>query len=119
VRAITYSVRSAKGPFHNISAGATHLHHYLWGIAMPSAVAVHGADEDRRHPAVTFSYDAGLALIADEFALLLDLKDVYWAASGRTPYVHFESPPCPGVLKKIDEYAQRYGTTPAIDISPL
>jgi Restriction endonuclease fold toxin 3 len=39
--------------------------------------------------------------------------------SGRTPYFHFESPPGPGVLKKIDEYAQRYGTTPVVDISPL
>jgi hypothetical protein len=25
----------------------------------------------------------GLALIADEFALLLDLRDVYWARQGR------------------------------------
>ena len=39
--------------------------------------------------------------------------------SGRTPYFHFESPPGPGVLKKIDEYAQRYGTQPVIDIGPL
>jgi hypothetical protein len=28
-------------------------------------------------------YGAGLALIVDEFALLLDLKDVYWAKEGR------------------------------------
>ncbi len=86
VRAITYSIRSGKGPFHNISAGSTHLHHYLWGIAMlggVGAVAVHGTDEDRRHPAVALSYGAGLALIVDEFALLLDLRDVYWAQEGR------------------------------------
>ena len=29
------------------------------------------------------SYGVGLALIVDEFALLLDLKDVYWAKQGR------------------------------------
>jgi hypothetical protein len=29
------------------------------------------------------SYGAGLALIVDEFALLLDLKDVYWVKQGR------------------------------------
>jgi hypothetical protein len=29
------------------------------------------------------SYGSGLALIVDEFALLLDLKDVYWAKEGR------------------------------------
>jgi hypothetical protein len=86
VRAITYSIRGGKGPFRNISAGNTHLHHYLWGIAMlgaVGAVAVHGTDEDRRHPAVALMYGTGLALIVDEFALLLDLKDVYWAQEGR------------------------------------
>ena len=86
VRAITYSIRSGKGPFHNISAGTTHLHHYLWGIAMlgaVGAVAVHGTEENRRHPAVALGYGTGLALIVDEFALLLDLKDVYWAKQGR------------------------------------
>jgi hypothetical protein len=86
VRAITYSIRSGKGPFHNVSAGGTHLHHYLWGIAMlggVGAVAVHGTEENRRHPAVALGYGTGLALIVDEFALLLDLKDVYWAKQGR------------------------------------
>jgi hypothetical protein len=47
------------------------------------AVAVRGEDRHRRHPAVALSYGAGLALIVDEFALLLDLKDVYWARQGR------------------------------------
>jgi hypothetical protein len=86
VRAITYSIRSGKGPFRNVSAGNTHLHHYLWGIAMlgtVGAVAVHGTEEHRRHPALALGYGAGLALIVDEFALLLDLKDVYWAKQGR------------------------------------
>ena len=41
------------------------------------------AAAQRRHPAVAVSYGAGLALIVDEFALLLDLKDVYWARQGR------------------------------------
>jgi hypothetical protein len=86
VRCITWSIRAGKGPFGNISAGGEHLHHYLWGIGMLSgvgAVAVHGDDRQRRHPAVAISYGTGLALIIDEFALLLDLKDVYWARQGR------------------------------------
>jgi hypothetical protein len=29
------------------------------------------------------TYGTGLALIVDEFALLLDLEDVYWAKQGR------------------------------------
>ena len=34
-------------------------------------------------PAVAISYGSGLALIIDEFALLLDLKDVYRTRQGR------------------------------------
>jgi hypothetical protein len=86
LRALTYSIRAGKGPFRNISVGGEHLHHYIWGIALLSgvgAVAVRGDEEHRRHPAVAVSYGSGLALIVDEFALLLDLKDVYWARQGR------------------------------------
>jgi len=86
VRVITYSIRAGKGPFRNLSAGGEHLHHYLWGIAMLAgvgAVAVHGEERYRSHPALAMSYGSGLALIVDEFALLLDLKDVYWAKQGR------------------------------------
>jgi hypothetical protein len=86
VRGITYSIRAGKGPFHNLSAGGEHLHHYMWGIGMLAgvgAVAVRGDEASRRHPAVALSYGTGLALIVDEFALLLDLKDVYWAKQGR------------------------------------
>ncbi len=85
-RGITYSIRAGRGPFRNLSAGGAHLHHYLWGIGMLAgvgAVAVRGEDRHRRHPAVAVSYGAALALIVDEFALLLDLKDVYWAREGR------------------------------------
>ena len=86
LRALTYSIRAGKGPFGNISVGGEHLHHYMWGIGMLSgvgAVAVRGDERQRRHPAVAVSYGTGLALIIDEFALLLDLKDVYWARQGR------------------------------------
>jgi hypothetical protein len=86
LRALTYSIRLGKGPFRNISVGGEHIHHYMWGIGLLSgvgAVAVRGDEEHRRHPAVAISYGSGLALIADEFALLLDLKDVYWARQGR------------------------------------
>jgi hypothetical protein len=86
LRALTYSIRAGKGPFHNISVGGEHLHHYLWGIGLLSgvgAVAVRGEERQRRHPAVAVTYGSGLALIVDEFALLLDLRDVYWARQGR------------------------------------
>ena len=86
VRALTYRIRSGRGPFRNISLGGEHLHHYLWGIGLLTgvgAVAVRGEDRHRRHPVVALSYGTGLALIVDEFALLLDLRDVYWARQGR------------------------------------
>ena len=86
VRGITYSIRAGRGPFRNLSAGGEHLHHYMWGIGMLAgigAVAVRGEDRHRRHRAVALVYGSGLALIVDEFALLLDLKDVYWAKQGR------------------------------------
>jgi hypothetical protein len=52
-------------------------------LAGVGAVAVHGNDERRRHPSVALTYGVGLGLIADEFALLVDLEDVYWSKNGR------------------------------------
>lgn len=86
VRGITHAIKDSKGPFGNLSLGGEHLHHYMWGIGMLAgvgAVAVRGTEELRRHPVTAIAYGTGLALIADEFALLLDLKDVYWAKQGR------------------------------------
>jgi len=86
LRALTYSIRAGRGPFRNVSVGGEHLHHYIWGITLLTAVgaiAVRGEERHRRHPGVAVSYGTGLALIVDEFALLLDLKDVYWARQGR------------------------------------
>lgn len=86
VRAITYSIKKGRGPLRNVSIGGTHLHHYLWGIMAVSAVggvALRGDERTRRHPVVGIAYGSGLALIVDEFALLLDLEDVYWAKQGR------------------------------------
>ena len=45
VRGITYTIKSGKGPFRNLSVGGEHLHHYMWGIGLVSGVggvAVHG-----------------------------------------------------------------------------
>ena len=58
----------------------------MWGIALVTgvgAVAVRGEEPHPPASAVALSYGGGLALIVDEFALLLDLKDVYWAKQGR------------------------------------
>jgi hypothetical protein len=86
VRGITYSIKDGRGPLHDVTVGGVHLHHYLWGILAVSivgGVAIRGEDPRVRHPALATTYGSGLALIVDEFALLLDLKDVYWAKQGR------------------------------------
>src|ERR1700728_1648103 len=85
-RGVTHAIRDGKGPFRNLRVGGEHLHHYRWGIGLLAgvgAVAVRGDERLRRHPATALAYGVGLALIMDEFALLLDLKDVYWAKQGR------------------------------------
>jgi len=86
VRAITYSIKRGEGPFHDVTVGGAHIHHYMLGIAMVSgvgAVAVSGDEPIRKRPLVGVAYGSGTALIVDEYALLLDLKDVYWAKEGR------------------------------------
>ncbi|HMD91486.1 MAG TPA: hypothetical protein VKG80_02485 [Trebonia sp.] len=58
----------------------------MWGIGILAgvgAVAGRGTERLRRHPVTAVAYGSGLALIMDEFALLLDLEDVYWAKQGR------------------------------------
>jgi hypothetical protein len=100
VRLITHAIRdkNAKedsdgnrdrhhGGLHNLSIKGVHLHHYLWGILTVSTVAGLSLRVDERirpHRLMAIAYGIGMALIVDEFALLLDLKDVYWAKQGRT-----------------------------------
>ena len=38
---------------------------------------------------------------------------------GLTPYFHFDGPPRPAVIRKIEEYGRRYGIVPIIDLTPL
>jgi hypothetical protein len=86
VRAITYAIKDDVGPFHNVTLGGEHIHHYMWGIAMVAAaggIALQDQDTEDPHTALAIVYGAGLALIVDEFAELLDLQDVYWAKQGR------------------------------------
>jgi hypothetical protein len=85
-RFITHGIRGGWLPVHNFARGKRHVHHYNFGILMLMGVgliAVRGLDRHSRHPVTAAAYGAGAALVADEFALLLDLEDVYWAREGR------------------------------------
>ncbi|WP_200862942.1 hypothetical protein [Amycolatopsis orientalis] len=86
-RAITYTLhREGAGGSGGITIGGRHIHHYNFGIAAllaVGAIALRGDDRRRQHPGTAAAYGGGVALIVDELALLVDLKDVYWAKDGR------------------------------------
>jgi hypothetical protein len=70
----------------NVEVGGTHIHHLVWGILLLLicgyvGVAIHPGDPWRDIVAVGFGIGTGLTL--DEFALWLNLKDVYWSEQGR------------------------------------
>src|SRR4051794_1884760 len=71
----------------NVSVGGTHVHHLVWGILLLLAVgyvaiAIAPGGPGREILAILFGVGAGLTL--DEFALWLNLEDVYWSAKGRS-----------------------------------
>ena len=84
VRFITYGIRDGWLPVGNASSGGTHLHHYLWGIALVFIAGyIQIAFAPKHGRAICAAFSAREALILDEFALLLNLKDVYWSGRGR------------------------------------
>ena len=87
LRALTHWIRAGHGPSGGgMSVGGKHSHHYNIGIALLASVAavgLRGTERQRRHPAAAVAFGSANALIVDELALLLDLKDVYWANDGR------------------------------------
>jgi hypothetical protein len=71
----------------NIIAGAVHVHHMVFGVVFMGiggvaelAAPLHSVAW-RSGPAALFGL--GTALVLDEFALILHLRDVYWSNEGR------------------------------------
>src|SRR6266478_9894351 len=88
VRAITISIRAGIGPFHNVSAGGTHIHHLVWGILILIVVGYVwlfevGVGSSWIASVTAIAFGVGAALTLDEFALWLNLQDVYWDRQGR------------------------------------
>jgi hypothetical protein len=90
VRHITYAIHSGSSSFHNIEMGGRHIHHLVFGILILLAVgygwlAGLGAGSGSRLSSrlMAIFYGIGAALTLDEFALWLNLQDVYWTREGR------------------------------------
>ena len=89
-RTITHLIRRGVGPFHNLSANGRHLHHLVFGIAgllgtgyLWLLIADTATEQRPIHRSTAFLYGVGSALTLDEFALWLDLEDVYWTRQGK------------------------------------
>jgi hypothetical protein len=70
----------------NVEVGGTHIHHLVWGILLLLICGYVGAVERPDEPwshIVVAGLGIGAGLTMDEFALWLNLRDVYWEEEGR------------------------------------
>jgi hypothetical protein len=66
--------------------GGTHVHHLVWGILLLLATGYVGLATDIDSPwleLIAIGFGIGMGLTLDEFALWLNLEDVYWQEKGR------------------------------------
>jgi hypothetical protein len=92
VRLLVMSITHHFGPFHWVYFHGKHIHHLVWGILLLLVVG-YGYSAEIGYKETPWSiflsrlfailYGVGAALTLDEFALWLNLKDVYWAKQGR------------------------------------
>jgi hypothetical protein len=92
VRGVVYAIEHQIPPFHFIELGGRHIHHLVFGIIILLLVGYGwlseigtGADDSSilLSRLMSILYGVGAALTLDEFALWLNLRDVYWSREGR------------------------------------
>jgi len=89
IRAITAMIRADIGPLHNVTtSGGLHIHHLVWGILLLLLVGYVwlleiGVGSSWIASLTAILFGIGAALTLDEFALFLNLRDVYWERQGR------------------------------------
>jgi hypothetical protein len=95
VRGITVAIHNDIGPFHDVSMHGRHIHHLVWGILLLLTVGyawlleVDNGNTSWAHwvgRLTSMVYGVAAALTLDEFALWLNLKDVYWEREGRESF---------------------------------
>jgi hypothetical protein len=70
----------------NVEVKGTHIHHLVWGILLMIVVGYAAIAFEPGSPwveAVAILFGIGMGLTLDEFALWLNLEDVYWSEKGR------------------------------------
>lgn len=91
-RVAVHTLRGWMGIEAGVWIGDTHIHHLVWGILLLLFVGYGwlvqvgtGKDDRFVHTGriMALLYGVGAALTLDEFALWLNLKDVYWDDEGR------------------------------------
>jgi hypothetical protein len=93
VRGMVFCIQRQIPPFHYIVMEGRHIHHLVPGILLLLAVGYGwlcefgtGSDSSSRFASGLMSllYGVGAALTLDEFALWLNLQDVYFVRAGRS-----------------------------------
>jgi len=87
LRGLTYGIRHHLLPAKNVvTSSGLHIHHFVWGILILLVIGFLALmlEQPRWHPWLAIGFGFGAALVIDEFALWLNLKDVYWAKEGRS-----------------------------------
>src|SRR6185437_1256145 len=89
---IRFSVRMIRAQVKwwpgNVTPGGQHIHHVVFGVVFMCVGGIGGfALPDRALIPLCITaalFGIGAALVLDEFALILHLRDVYWTNQGRT-----------------------------------
>jgi hypothetical protein len=87
LRALTFGIRYQILPVKNVvTSSGLHIHHFVWGIVILLIIGFLGITlwSERLHPWLGTIFGIGAALVIDEYALWLNLKDVYWLPAGRS-----------------------------------
>jgi hypothetical protein len=85
-RWVTFRIRrfGRVGPFSDVYMGSRHIHHFVPGAViglLAGGVAIASRDQ-KLDSYLALPFGMGVALVLDEAALLLELRDVYWAEEG-------------------------------------
>lgn len=95
VRTMVYCITHDIPPFHYVMVKGTHIHHLVFGIFILLGVGYgwlcevgngSGASSIFASRLMSLLYGIGAALTLDEFALWLNLKDVYFVREGRSSF---------------------------------